>query len=332
MTATTAAEGLGETPPAAPDRLALGEMVPDFAGRLLAAFPERREIWRWRAGAPFPDFGGLPPATRLMSWDVTGVWGAAVGEFRDVGPGGILYVGQGADLAPVATGVTTFAWHDTEAGRLAWVEIDAEGRSVLRSTDWTTESDIEESELPAPGVISLERWGDWGYALSIDRLGGALPDVVVLDPAGRTRALWEGVLLHAAGPGGRLLMTLPGATVAVAELDDAEPQPVPWAVTSTPVWSPSGCCAAMAADSPNLGAALVVNEPGRPSFRIVTGTSPAEVVGWTPDERFVVLWSADAGELLRTGAGPGLVFVDLLDRSVNAVPVAGRPVGVALVP
>jgi hypothetical protein len=95
--------------------------------------------------------------------------------------GDILSWGRFNLLRPVAAGVTSHAWHDTESGRLAYTT-RSNGKWSLWELDATGSSALVASE--ASGEGRLITWGEWGYAIQTSgpqvRLltrDGALKDV-----------------------------------------------------------------------------------------------------------------------------------------------------------
>ncbi len=324
-TTTTALRRRSQPAPPAPPTLA--DTVAGLKTPLLAAFPGTRELWRWRPESPLPDLGTLPPGAGHIRWDASGEWAAVLGDFRG-GRGSILYAGRGANLVPLATDVATIAWHSDEPGRLAWVDIGGDVPTV-QALDLDTSEQAEGFTVPAPLIPVLQAWGDWGYAFSVAGFEDGFPELLVVDGRGTEVARSAEMELVATGPGGVMLVALPGGGDAVTGPDLAEPMRVAWPRLGPVVWSPSGCCVAAIVES-DLDDALLIHDRERPTFRILTGSRGSTVLAWSPDERFVVLYVRNSGTLLRGASSePALVFADLEDKSVHAVAVADAPLGAA---
>ena len=107
----------------------------------------------------------LLESTGWVELDASGRWIAALGADSEVTAGTVLYVGSvGGQLLPVATEVRGFAWHDSDAGRLAW--------SSRRpgESGWLTVADVQAGSRATVVEVDgtrLRRWGDWGVALAV---------------------------------------------------------------------------------------------------------------------------------------------------------------------
>jgi hypothetical protein len=105
-----------------------------------------------------------------------------------------LSVGTAAGLEPVETSATSFSWHPTEPGRLAWTLATEQGADLMSGIPGSAE---RVASLPAGAELAA--WGDWGYALQVgDRL-------LTLDESGRGVAT-DALRLLAASPDGRLVV------------------------------------------------------------------------------------------------------------------------------
>ncbi|HWL50577.1 MAG TPA: hypothetical protein VNT92_11920, partial [Acidimicrobiia bacterium] len=108
---------------------------------------------------------------------------------------GVLYAGIPQDAAIVATEVTGFAWHDTDAFRLAYT-IFVDGELQL----WAALQSGSEPELVtrAVGIEGhVEAWGDWGFAIQ-DQIRD---NIVLFTEAGEIKDTNKGRVLDSEGTG-----------------------------------------------------------------------------------------------------------------------------------
>lgn len=239
----------------------------------------------------------------------------------------VLWVGHvDGDLVPLAVGVRGYAWHDTEAGGLAFIA-DVPGR------DGTTlfTLDLGETGSRPVAVIEVEgllrMWGDWGFVVGVG-LGerASLFDILAADgtPVGaRQRGSPGG---YVAGVG--LVFSPSGARgqpVAV-DLTTGEVEPVAALADTNFVWAirssgPGGMAAIQATNLETRehavivvdGAGAVVSElpaVGAPVSMIWTdgGRTLAYVLEDHENPTVLVLFDAARGESSQ-------VALDFLDPS-----------------
>jgi hypothetical protein len=265
-----------ETPDAqAPSGLA--EMVPGWHDSLVAiadshtgvlhhvlwpASGEPRESAMAGGESPLLDAGGQMIAQTAPSTDQVG---------------DILSWGRFNLLSPVAAGVTSYAWHDTESGRLAYTTRSNEVWS-LWEVEPTGSSALVVSE--AGGEGRLTTWGEWGYAIQTSgpqvRLltrDGALKDVHPGTAFGSDGSGWIAVA------GDRIELVSSGGGVRGVDV----PLEV-LGVVHDAGFSPDGGSLAI------LGSDGLVVTPTADDGRVLRFEGGSEgFVDWSTDSRFVIL-------------------------------------------
>ena len=318
------AEGRESPPrPTVPSEVPLRELVPGLDGRLLVASLADEELWNWPADEREPRRTPLPGGTIYAGWDASGGRVAALAFSR---VGNTLYLFDG-DFRPAVIGVDDFVWHQRRAGRLAWTATRADGTIGLYRGDVTSTGISEElvTELDfAPGPDGgLMAFGDWGFAIDVRRFDSDF-HTVTLAPDGSRIGTSPLYLVTAADDGTLLLaeeFQVVGNPYVLSTSDPAFASSArfPYPIERRAVWSSEGSTLATVQTS-NLGASLLVIDEFD-SFRYLTGLADAVVIGWAPDDSFVVLYT-DRGENADRPQ-PALVFIDVIDRSIHQVPVGG---------
>jgi hypothetical protein len=107
--------------------------------------------------------------------------------------GNLLSLGRFNTIRPLTTGVSSYAWHDSTIGSLAYTSAE-DGGTVL----FTVRADLQSVsvvDLLEPDV-SLVGWGEWGWALQ-----QGSDQVVLLNPDGEFKDSEAGVALatHSSG-------------------------------------------------------------------------------------------------------------------------------------
>jgi hypothetical protein len=85
--------------------------------------------------------------------------------------GALLSLGRFNSIQPVAAGVVSYAWHDSEGARLAYTQLGGEATRLF-----TVSADLKPTpvvELPT-ATAEVIGWGDWGWAIQ------QTPDEIVL--------------------------------------------------------------------------------------------------------------------------------------------------------
>jgi hypothetical protein len=109
-------------------------------------------------------------------------------------PHGVLYAGVPDQAGIVATEVTSYAWHDTDAAHLAYTTF-ADGELQV----WTvSEPDDPQLVIRAVGIVGgLGAWGDWGFAVHDEERDA----VVLFTGTGEIKATHPGRILDSDGEG-----------------------------------------------------------------------------------------------------------------------------------
>ena len=166
-TATTAdVVGVTNTPPedTAPDIRGIGEVVDGFPDAMVAMLEtEGRSLTHllWPVGGspverPLPT-GGFGTAR----FDISGRWLAATTFVPDQ-EGSLLSVGIASSFVPLVSGVTSFAWHDSKAGELAYTRV-LDGEVSL----WLVYSDRRPIQVVdgLDPLAMVSAWGEWGFVV-----------------------------------------------------------------------------------------------------------------------------------------------------------------------
>lgn len=210
--------------------------------------------------------------------------------------GVVLSVGRFNSVQPVASGVTSFAWHDSAAAHMGYTTVD-DGEWAL----WELSPNLETREI-ADGLVPGGRvvgWGDWGWAIQA-------PDdrVVLLNPDGELRDTHSGVALTSMSEGWVLVMgdslQMVSAGGGARGLGVPDLGPV-----LSARFSPLGDLAAVSFRGRTLIVSL--DDPSSnpvAEIDLVGATSLA----WTSDERFLVVPS-----------GRGVLLIDLESREPTIV-------------
>ena len=188
----------------------------------------------------------------------------------------LLSVGTALRIQPLAADVTSFAWHDSEAGRLAYSQIVAD-QWLLSVIDTSRNPDLITIRGEQGGA--LVAWGDWGFAIQdgdevtfLSRSGEALTALEgrVLDSDGRGRiVLYDGdlSLVDVSGSGDRLDADLSG----IGEPEVAE-------------ISPDGSKLAVVGGAGHL--ILPLDDDREAIYAPVTSGFPQ--LAWSSDSRFLI--------------------------------------------
>jgi hypothetical protein len=220
---------------------------------------------------PAGDFGEV-------SIDVSGHWVAATTPVPGV-DWVVLSVGRSTGVFPLASGVTSFSWHDSEEGALAFTRHEDEGWSL-----WRVGGDRHPIEVATVDGVdwSLVSWGEWGYAL-----GDPEGPSVLLSPDGDLRGTsFDGTLFDSTSDGWLFgvgaFPAMVSAGGGVRQLDvslDAIGEVEAAAI------DPTGQKVAM------LGSVglLIFDEDGEPRVTLLKVGVGRKVVSWTSDGRFVLV-------------------------------------------
>lgn len=225
--------------------------------------------------------------------------------------GVVLSVGRFNSIGPLASGVTSFAWHDSRGGVIAYT---TETGGVWQL--WKVLPNLR-PQIVVGGVVEggrLAAWGDWGWAIQTKDSG-----VLLLNPGGEIKGIHPGTAYSShsdgwivvAGDSVQLLSAGGGvrdagvSVDAVGEIRDA-------------ALSPSGDLLALGGTD-----GVIVVPIGVPEDRPVTRFAGAsgESLTWTSDDRFMV-----------TPAPQGVFLLDLHTGTRYNVLVEYRILATATIP
>lgn len=148
----------------------LGQLVPGFEGVLITLGGESRdlELLVWHPDRASPSSTRLPPGTTVVP-DASGRLLAGLGEMSRGSLFYTLYAGTPGSLWPVTAGATSFSWHATDPGRIAWLEHAGGGSGLHLGTGFMNDAGrfVPGTTVAPVALIGqsavLVGWGDWGY-------------------------------------------------------------------------------------------------------------------------------------------------------------------------
>ncbi|MFP4074193.1 MAG: hypothetical protein ACLFVZ_09160 [Actinomycetota bacterium] len=159
-TQTSVAEQLSS-----PDSAGISSVVPDFPDALVAVgggVGAGVEVWHWPSDGPLVT-GGLTDGEGVR-FDATGQFVAVTEPIPGL-QGYLLSMGRFNRIMPVRSGVTSFAWHDSRSGEVAFTTED-EGRwQLYRAARTLVPQIVLDGRFETGSVIA---WGEWGYAIQIE--------------------------------------------------------------------------------------------------------------------------------------------------------------------
>jgi hypothetical protein len=147
----------------------LGDMVPGLEGLLITegGHSPDHDVAIWRIDMPAPKTSRLPPATSIVP-DAAGQLLAGMGEMTRGGRASVLYAGTSAAMWPVTAAATSFAWHGTERGRIAWLEAAGGGSGLhlgVGNMDDAGHLVRGHTTILIDSWAELIGWDEWGFLL-----------------------------------------------------------------------------------------------------------------------------------------------------------------------
>ncbi|HEU4894197.1 MAG TPA: hypothetical protein VFT85_00040 [Acidimicrobiia bacterium] len=189
--------------------------------------------------------------------------------------GYLLSMGRFNSIQPVAAGVVSYAWHDSEGARLAYTQLDGETSRLL-----TVRADLDPTPVVQLPTASAEvvGWGDWGWAIQ------QTPDeIVLLTPDGAFKDSEAGVAVatHESGwvfavEGDEVKLVSAGGGVRRIQA------PLDVGTVRGAVFSPDGSKIAVIGST---GVSLLVIET-QEVMQLMGFATPS--VSWSSDSRFVL--------------------------------------------
>lgn len=297
----------------------LGEIVDGFPDTLVAVTHAQNrgpnlEHLTWPLAGP-PESTPLSGSDGdLVRFDAAGRQ-LAVGTSMADATGLLLSVGRSQQMTPLTSDVTSFAWHDSEPGRLSYTKV-VDGEWLLWSVDGSMEPQLITRGIMIDGEIAA--WGSWGWAVQND------PDTFsTFTPSGGLQSMLDGKVLDSRSsgwilvdndglqivfPGGEVRdLAIPTMSTGTAEVGKMSPDGTRVAVING--------ASLLVADLDVMGE--VIEAP------VAAGTPQ---LTWTSDSRFLISpWMR--GVLIMDIDRSGRSYSDLISQGVVAVgtvPLADR--------
>lgn len=232
------------------------------------------EVWHWPSDGPLATRGMTDGAN--VRFDATGQFVALTEAIPDL-PGSMLSMGRFNAIRAVQSGVTSFAWHDSRSGEMAYTtEQDGSWQLYQASRTLIPELVIED-RFRGGSVVG---WGDWGYAIQTVDDGVAL-----VNENGEFKDFEEGVAFasHELGwifmtDGDLKLVSAGGGVERLMPLGDELDPP------SAASFSPDRSHVAVAGRT-----GVAVLDIDDRELRELSPRFPAEWVAWSSDSRFVMV-------------------------------------------
>lgn len=142
----------------------VSSVVPDFPNGVvvLGHGPQGGlEYLRWPADGP-PSARDVTGGTE-MQFDATGQFLARTETVPGLS-GVLLSMGRAGFIRPVRSGVTSFAWHDSDSGELAFTTEQGGVWQLFRVSRTLVPEPVAEGSYDGGSVVG---WGEWGYAIQI---------------------------------------------------------------------------------------------------------------------------------------------------------------------
>lgn len=268
-----------------PENSGIGEVVPGFPDTLVAisdglgvGLPARSGLehllWPVRGASVTRT---MPPGRDVVV-DVTGDYYAMSTPLPDR-EGLLLSMGRINDVRPVRTGVTSYAWHASAGGTLAYTIDDDDGWHLYTTTPGSAPEEVDTSGYPRGTVVA---WGDWGYVIQ------SSDDTVLLTASGEFKGIERGraIASHPNGwnlvVGDRAKLVSSGGGIRLLDLAEHGGS------LSAAAFSPDGRRVAVAGDR-GLFVYVLDDEAS-----VSLAAEASHWVIWSSDSRFVIA-SADSG-------------------------------------
>lgn len=284
--------------------IGISEAVPGFPDTLAALGRDSGsgfEYYLWPRRGPL--------AVRTMtggsdvSFDASGAFLALTGRVPDL-DGLVLSRGRAGGIRPVVSGATSYAWHDSDQGRLSYTtEEDGEWYLFILTTP---EPVVTADEVG--GVVAA--WGDWGFAIQ-----SAGSEVTLYTGQGDLKGRTDGQVLTSHATGWILVrdegLKLVSAGGGVRRIDP--PHELEGVTGGS--FSPDGTSIAL------TGRGVVVVDLDTTEVTSLDPRYRAEWVAWSSDSRFVI-----------APALTGVVVYDLETGASVPVLAGSRIVAAAAIP
>lgn len=319
---TTDADPIEEVPttetsvvdePAAPESAGISAVIPGFSDALVAVgggLGAGVEVWHWPADGPLVTRGMTDGED--VRFDATGQFVAVTEPIPGL-QGSLLSMGRFNRIRPVRAGVTSFAWHDSRSGVVAYTTEDDGRWQLYRAARTLVPQIVLDDRFETGSVIA---WGEWGYAIQIedDRLALVNEDGEFKD--------FESGQAYASHETGWVFMTDEDLKIVSAGggVRRFLPFPSQFDPISAASFSPDGSRVAMAGD---FGVAVLDRE-AEELIELTPGFS-ADWVTWSSDSRFVLapaqsgvyVHDLESGETHRVLSGRSVVAASVFPAGVS---------------
>lgn len=293
--------------PLAPEAAGVSAVIPGFPDALVAVGGGAGagvEVWHWPSDGPLVT-RGLTDGEDVR-FDATGQFVAVTEPIPGL-QGNLLSMGRFNAIRAVRSGVTSFAWHDSRSGEVAYTTED-EGRwQLYRAARTLVPQIVLDGRFERGSVIA---WGEWGYAIQIED-----EQVALVNGEGEFKD-FEAGKAYASHESGWVFMTDQDLKIVSAGggVRRLMPLPDPLDPISAASFAPDTSKVAMAG---RFGV-VVLDREGEELIELSPGF-PADWVTWSSDSRFV-LAPAQSGVYVHD-LESGETHQVLTGRSVDAASV-----------
>ncbi|HSM44293.1 MAG TPA: hypothetical protein VK969_04680, partial [Acidimicrobiia bacterium] len=262
--------------PAAPESAGVSAVIPGFPDALVAVgggVGAGVEVWHWPSEGPLVTRGMTDGED--VRFDATGQFVAVTEPIPGL-QGFLLSMGRFNSIRAVRAEVTSFAWHDSRSGEVAYTT-ESEGRwQLYRAARTLVPQIVLDGRFETGSVVA---WGEWGYAIQIED-----DQVALVNGEGEFKAFGAGKA-YSSHESGWVFMTDDDLKVVSAGGGVRRFMPLPDELNpvSAASFSPDASMVAMAARS-----GVVVLDRDTEELIELSPSFPADWVTWSSDSRFVL--------------------------------------------
>lgn len=262
--------------PRAPESAGVSGVIPGFPDSIVAVgggIGAGVEVWHWPSGGPLVTRGISDGED--VRFDATGQFVALTEPIPGL-PGFLLSMGRFNSIRAVRSGVTSYAWHDSRSGEMAYTTEDDGRWQLYRASRTLVPDTVLDGRFDMGSVVA---WGEWGYAIQI-----ADDQVALVNGEGEFKD-FEAGKAYASHETGWVFMTDKDLKIVSAGGGVRRFMPLPDQLDpiSAASFSPDGSRVAMAG---RFGVA-VLDRDAEELIELLPGFS-ADWVTWSSDSRFVL--------------------------------------------
>ncbi len=151
--------------PVVPESAGVSAVIPGFPDAIVAVgggVGAGVEVWHWRSDEPLVTRGTTDGED--VRFDVTGQFVALTEPIPGL-PGFLLSMGRFNSIRAVRSGVTSFAWHDSRSGEVAYTTEDGGRWQLHRAARTLVPQTVLDGRFETGSVVA---WGEWGYAIQVE--------------------------------------------------------------------------------------------------------------------------------------------------------------------